>query len=84
LLCLVISNVQFACRGEEGAWAGDYHVVAEHFGKYGPIMQKKLVGQYPSHWVATKRSNTKVRPKGRSEPKGEAPVFREWTFKKTI
>jgi len=47
-------------KGAEGAWAGDYHVVAEHFGKYGPIMKKQLRGQFPSHWVATKRSDTKV------------------------
>jgi hypothetical protein len=61
--CYVMSNVHYACSGTEGAWAGDYHVVAEHFDKYGPILKKQLTGQFPSHWVATKRSDKKVRSK---------------------
>merc|ERR1712142_1412496 len=46
--------------GAEGAWAGDIACVAEHFQPKGPILQGKVIGQYPSHWVATKRSDREV------------------------
>jgi len=46
--------------GAEGAWAGDIKCVADHFKPKGPIMQGKIVGQYPSHWIATKRSDREV------------------------
>merc|ERR1711942_542515 len=43
--------------GAEGAWAGDVDVVAEYFQPEGPICKGLIRGQYPSHWVATKRSD---------------------------
>merc|ERR1712137_399923 len=46
--------------GAEGAWAGDIACVGEYFQPMGPICQGKIVGQYPSHWVATKRSDREV------------------------
>jgi hypothetical protein len=58
-----MSNVQFACRGEEAFWSGDYHILANKFGKDGPVLKNKLRGQFPSHWVATKRSDRQVMSK---------------------
>ena len=46
--------------GAEGAWAGDVDVVAEYFQPEGPIMKGLICGQYPSHWIATKRSDKEV------------------------
>merc|ERR1711942_284987 len=46
--------------GAEGAWAGDVDVVAEYFQPEGPICKGLIRGQYPSHWVATKRSDKEV------------------------
>merc|ERR1712142_1240269 len=46
--------------GAEGAWAGDIACVAEHFVPKGPILGGYIRGQYPSHWVATKRSDREV------------------------
>lgn len=50
----------YIVTGSEGAWSGDVHCVAEHFDEFGPIMKKKLTGVWPSHWVATKRSDREV------------------------
>jgi len=46
--------------GAEGAWSGDVDMVAEGFQPKGPIMQGLIIGQWPSHWVATKRSDKEV------------------------
>jgi len=46
--------------GAEGAWAGDIACVGERFKPKGPIMQGLVRGQYPSHWIATKRSDREV------------------------
>merc|ERR1712234_76803 len=46
--------------GAEGAWAGDIACVAEHFKPGGAILGGYIRGQYPSHWVATKRSDREV------------------------
>merc|ERR1711887_500249 len=46
--------------GAEGAWAGDIACVAEHFVPGGPILGGYIRGQWPSHWVATKRSDREV------------------------
>ena len=46
--------------GAEGAWSGDVDVVAEYFQPEGPIMKGLIRGQYPSHWIATKRSDKEV------------------------
>jgi len=46
--------------GAEGAWDGDVDVMAEGFQPKGPIMQGLICGQYPSHWIATKRSDKEV------------------------
>merc|ERR1719204_893477 len=46
--------------GAEGAWAGDVACVAEHFVPGGPILGGYIRGQWPSHWVATKRSDREV------------------------
>merc|ERR1712055_1058796 len=46
--------------GAEGAWAGDIACVAEHFVPKGPILGGYIRGQYPSHWVATKRSDREI------------------------
>merc|ERR1711872_555776 len=46
--------------GAEGARAGDVDVVAEYFQPEGPIMKGLINGQYPSHWIATKRSDKEV------------------------
>merc|ERR1712142_293846 len=46
--------------GAEGAWAGDIACVAEHFVPKGAILGGYIRGQYPSHWVATKRSDREV------------------------
>merc|ERR1712142_652743 len=46
--------------GAEGAWAGDIACVGEYFKPMGPICQGKIIGQFPSHWVATKRSDREV------------------------
>merc|ERR1711942_329735 len=46
--------------GAEGAWSGDVDVIAEYFKPEGPIMKGLIRGQYPSHWIATKRSDTEV------------------------
>merc|ERR1712137_1099032 len=41
--------------GAEGAWAGDIACVAEYFVPGGAILGGYVRGQYPSHWVATKK-----------------------------
>merc|ERR1712142_335328 len=46
--------------GAEGAWAGDIACIAEHFVPKGPILGGYIRGQYPSHWVASKRSDREV------------------------
>jgi len=46
--------------GAEGAWNGDIKCVAEGFKPMGPICQGKVIGQYPSHWIATARSDREV------------------------
>merc|ERR1712002_866495 len=46
--------------GAEGAWSGDIACIGERFQPKGPIMQGLIRGQYPSHWVATKRSDREV------------------------
>merc|ERR1712212_941222 len=46
--------------GAEGAWAGDISCVGEYFQPKGPILKGLIRGQYPSHWVATKRSDREV------------------------
>merc|ERR1712137_61520 len=46
--------------GAEGAWAGDIACVAEYFVPGGAILGGYVRGQYPSHWVATKRSDKEV------------------------
>jgi len=50
--------------GAEGAWAGEIKCVAEYFKKGSAIMEGKIVGQYPSHWVATKRSDKEIDVRG--------------------
>jgi len=46
--------------GAEGAWAGNIKCIAEGFQPKGPIMQGKIIGQLPSHWIATARSDREV------------------------
>jgi len=46
--------------GAEGAWAGDVACVADKFQPKGPILKGKVRGQYPSHWIATARSDKEV------------------------
>merc|ERR1719334_3037120 len=46
--------------GAEGAWSGDISCVGEYFQPKGPILKGLIRGQYPSHWVATKRSDREV------------------------
>ena len=46
--------------GAEGAWTGDISCVGEYFQPKGPILKGLIRGQYPSHWVATKRSDREV------------------------
>jgi len=46
--------------GAEGAWAGDIHCVAEKFVVGGALWGGKVKGQWPSHWVATARSDKEV------------------------
>merc|ERR1712198_612271 len=46
--------------GAEGAWSSDVDVIAEYFQPEGPIMKGLINGQYPSHWIATKRSDKEV------------------------
>merc|ERR1719193_2402428 len=41
-------------------WYGDDAVVAEHFKPKGAILGGYIRGRYPSHWVATKRSDREV------------------------
>jgi len=46
--------------GAEGAWVGDIKVLADDFRLKGPIMEGKVSGQFPSHWIATARSDKEV------------------------
>merc|ERR1719219_1897622 len=46
--------------GAEGTWVGDIKCIGERFQPKGPIMQGKVRGQYPSHWIATARSDKEV------------------------
>merc|ERR1712142_593777 len=41
-------------------WYGDIACVAEHFVPKGAILGGYIRGQYPSHWVATKRSDREI------------------------
>ena len=46
--------------GSKGAWVGDIKCVGDGFPPLGPIMRGTIVGQYPSHWIATARSQKEV------------------------
>jgi len=46
--------------GSEGSWSGAISCIGDGFDIEGPIIQGQIVGQMPSHWVATKRSQKEV------------------------
>jgi len=46
--------------GTEGAWVGDIKCIGDRFQPEGAIMQGKVIGQFPSHWIATARSDREI------------------------
>jgi len=46
--------------GSEGAWSGDIHLRGTHFAPGSACWGGKIKGQWPSHWVATVRSDKEV------------------------